>query len=259
MIREYESDRREPRLDRRAALKVAGGALVAAAVPKNSPAADTTGSASIPYNEYAQYDALGLAELVRKKELKPEELLEAAIARAEAVNPKINAIVVKLYDQARQAIKDGLPDGPFTGVPFLVKDVFFWMEGVECSEGSRLFQGHKPRRDDTVIERYRRAGLVLFGRTHSPEGGIAAVTESALHGITRNPWNLERTAGGSSGGSAAAVAAGIVPIASASDGGGSIRIPASCCSLFGLKPTRARNPLGPEFFGLWGGTLGRRH
>jgi Asp-tRNA(Asn)/Glu-tRNA(Gln) amidotransferase A subunit family amidase len=138
-------------------------------------------------------------------------------------------------------------------VPFLVKDLGFYMKGVECSDGSRLSKGNVPSQDDTVVKRYRDAGLVIFGRTHSPESGLTAVTESALHGITRNPWNRERTAGGSSGGTAAAIAVGIVPMGSGNDGGGSIRIPASCCGLFGLKPTRARVPWGPNAFELWGG------
>lgn len=150
--------------------------------------------------------------------------------------------------EARKAIACGLPDGPFRGVPFLVKDLLFQMKGVECSNGSRMFLGYKPERDDTVIQRYRDAGLVIFGRTHSPELGLTAVTDSALHGVTSNPWNHERTAGGSSGGTAAAIAVGIVPMGSGNDGGGSIRIPASCCGLFGMKPTRARVPLGPDLF-----------
>lgn len=253
MLDRLDSPGHQRRFDRRTALKLAGGALLAATVGETRSAAETCQSAAVPFDEYAQHDAMGLAELVRKQEVTPEELLEAAIARAEAVNPKINALVVTLYDEAREEIKQGLPRGPFTGVPFLVKDLGFWMKGVECSEGSQLFQGHKPPRDDTVIERYRSAGLVIFGRTHSPEGGNAAATESVLHGTTRNPWNLERTAGGSSGGSAAAVAAGVLPMASASDGGGSIRIPAACCGLFGLKPTRGRVPLGPDVFEFWDG------
>ena len=160
-------------------------------------------------------------------------------------NGKVNAIVVNLYDEARQTLARGLPDGPFRGVPFLVKDLLFQMKGVECSNGSRLLKGNRPAHDDTVIERYRSAGLVIFGRTHSPEFGMTAVTDSALHGITRNPWSRDRTSGGSSGGTAAAIATGIVPMGTGNDGGGSIRIPASCYGLFGMKPTRSRVPLGP--------------
>jgi amidase/6-aminohexanoate-cyclic-dimer hydrolase len=203
--------------------------------------------------EYSKYDGLGLAELVKRREVQATELLERAMARTEAVNGKINAIVLKLYDQAREAILSGLPKGPFTGVPFLVKDLDFRMRGVVSTEGSRLYADNVADADDTVVQRYRQAGLVIFGRTHSPELGGLPTTESALHGITRNPWNLERTAGGSSGGTAAAVAAGVVPMGSASDGGGSIRIPASCCGLFGLKPTRARVPWGPRIFEIWEG------
>ncbi|MEZ6115721.1 MAG: amidase [Pirellulaceae bacterium] len=190
-------------LDRRDAVKLGGGLMLAALC--RHAAANTTHK-HLPYEEYASYDALGLAELVRTKKVKPEELLEAAIARAEAINGKVNAIVVKLYDEARQAIADGLPDGPFRGVPFLVKDLLFQMKGVECSGGSRMLKGYKPKYDDTVVKRYRKAGLVLFGRTHSPEFGMTAVTDSSLYGVTSNPWDLSRTAGGSSGGTEAAIA-----------------------------------------------------
>jgi len=233
-------------LNRRQALQFGSGLALTALAGHGctSPAAPS----SFPYEEYARYDAVGLSELVRKKEVKPEELLDAAIARAEGINKRINAIVVKLYDEARKVIARGLPDGPFSGVPFLVKDLLFQMKGVECSSGSRFFLGYKPNQDDTVVQRYRKAGLVVFGRTHSPEFGLTAITDSVLHGVTSNPWNLERTAGGSSGGTAAAIAAGIVPMGSGNDGGGSIRIPASCCGLFGMKPTRARVPLGPDLF-----------
>ena len=232
-------------LNRRQAVKLAGG-LVLTALSARTDAMTTTNT--FPYEEYAKFDALGLAELVHTKKVKPEELLEAAIVRAEVVNETINAIVVKLYDEARKTIACGLPDGPFRGVPFLVKDLLFQMKGVECSNGSRLLSGYKPNHDDTVVQRCRKAGLVIFGRTHSPEFGMTAVTDSALHGVTRNPWNLDRTSGGSSGGTAAAIAAGIVPMGTGNDGGGSIRIPASCCARFGMKPTRSRVPLGPDFF-----------
>ncbi len=205
------------------------------------------------FEEYAKRDALGLAELVRNKEVTPEELLNAAIARTESVNPKINAIAGTMYDMARESIKRALPDGPLSGVPFLIKDLSFAMKDVDAFFGSALFDGQKSKADSTVVARYRKAGLVLFARTQVPEQGILPTTESTFAGITRNPFNLERTAGGSSGGSAVAVAAGIAPMASASDGGGSIRIPASCCGLFGLKPTRARIPNGPDAFEAWGG------
>ena len=207
----------------------------------------------LPFDEYQKYDGLGLAALVRQKEVTAEELLDAAIARLSAVNPKINAIAGTMFDQARTQIKQGLSKGPFTGVPFLVKDLSFPMKDVESAAGSKLFKGRVPTADSTPVARFRKAGLVLFARTQVPELGILPTTESTFAGITRNPFQLDRTAGGSSGGSAAAVAAGIAPMASASDGGGSIRIPASCCGLFGMKPTRARVPTGPDRFEAWGG------
>jgi amidase len=203
--------------------------------------------------EYDRYDALGLAALVAAKEVSAGELLETAIARAEAVNPTLNAIVHKLYDLGRAAIAAGLPAGPLSGVPFLLKDLGALIRGAPTSSGSRFFDGMVAEFDSTITERYRKAGLVVFGRTATPELGLTATTETALHGPTRNPWNLERIAGGSSGGSAAAVTARVVPAAHATDGGGSIRIPASCCGLFGLKPTRARSPAGPIFGEGWSG------
>lgn len=239
-----------PEESRRGFLKNISMAALIGAVGVEGRAGDTR---SLPFDEYTKHDGIGLAELVKQRQVSPEELLEAAIARAEAVNPQINAIVVKLYDRARKQIALGLPDGPFRGVPFLVKDLGFWMKGVECADGSRLYQGHTPTKNDTVIDRLEKSGLVIFGRTHVPEFGLVATSESVLHGVTRNPWALDRIAGGSSGGTAAAVAAGIVPFGTASDGGGSIRIPASCCGLFGLKPTRCRVPLGPDSFEMWEG------
>ena len=210
------------------------------------------------FDNYEKLDGIGLAELVRSKQVSPEELLETALHRMRKLNPHINAIVDTCMDQARQAIKQGLPQGPFTGVPFLLKDISFPMKGCPSSYGSNLFANRPETVDSTAVKRYREAGLVLFGRTRVPELGILPTTESTHGGITRNPFDLERTAGGSSGGSAAAVAARIVPMASASDGGGSIRIPAACCGLFGLKPTRARVPVGPGKFESWGG-LGTLH
>ena len=203
--------------------------------------------------DYEAYDGLALAELVAKREVKPEELLEAAIERVERLNPKLNAVVYTWYDEARAAIAQGLPDGPFRGVPFLLKDLHAYFAGQPISNGSKLFDGFVPDHDTSLVERYRRAGLAIFGRTASPEFGFTATTESALHGNTCNPWNPAHTAGGSSGGAAACVAAGILPLANASDGGGSIRIPASCCGLFGMKPTRGRNPAGPDVGEGWGG------
>ena len=203
--------------------------------------------------DFEKYDGLGLADLVRRKEVSPAELLEAAIARAEAANPTLNAIVTRLYDQARAAVAAGLPSGPFTGVPYLLKDLGALYTGAPTSFGSTFFDGYVADHDSEITARLKRAGLVIFGRTNTPEMGLAPSTEPRRFGPTRNPWGLAHSAGGSSGGSAAAVAAGVVPMAHATDGGGSIRIPASCCGLFGLKPTRARNPMGPDAGEGWGG------
>jgi len=190
-------------------------------------------------------DGLGLADLVRRREVSATELLEAAISRAEVQNPKYNFLTHKMYDYGRAEITRGLPTGPFTGVPFLVKDLGIDVAGHPTSNGSRLFDGYIAPRNSTLVDRYRAVGLVIFGKTTSPEFGIAATTESRRFGLTRNPWDPTRSSGGSSGGSSAAIAAGVVPIANASDGGGSIRIPASTTGLFGLKPSRGRTPSGP--------------
>ncbi|CAB3789655.1 amidase [Pararobbsia alpina] len=208
--------------------------------------------AVLEFDEYRQCDATQLAQWVANGVVSPRELLETAIARAEAVQPTINAITQKHFDLARTAIDQGLPTGPFTGVPFLLKDVSVQMAGTSTSNSSKLYAGVIAQQDSTLVSRYRQAGLVIFGKTNTPEMGLAASTETALNGTTRNPWDLSRTPGGSSGGAAAAVAAGIVPAAQGSDGGGSIRIPASCCGLFGFKPTRARTPLGPFVGEGWG-------
>ena len=191
-------------------------------------------------------DGLGLAARVRAGELSASELLEAAVQRLETVNPRLNAVVTPLIDEARAAIAAGLPDGPFTGVPFLVKELVAAVRGTPSSAASRLYARAIAPHDSELVARYRRAGLVIMGKTNSPEFGISPTTESRLYGVTRNPWRLDLAPGGSSGGSAAAVAAGIVPVAHATDGGGSIRIPASACGLFGLKPTRARITAGPD-------------
>lgn len=204
-------------------------------------------------DDYEAQDALGLAAWVRNGEIAPGELLEAAVDRVEERNPRLNAIVIPAFEEARKAIEAGLPLGPFRGVPFLLKDLYAAWKGVQLTNGSRFFADAVPDYDADLVVRYRRAGLVFFGRSASPEFGITTSTESVLYGATRNPWNPERSAGGSSGGAAAAVAAGIVPAAHASDGGGSIRIPASCCGLFGLKPTRARTPAGPRVGEGWSG------
>ena len=202
--------------------------------------------------DYDRYDALELAKLVRTRELSAVEVLDEAIARAEAVNPRLNAIVSKSYDDARAQAGKTLPDTPLAGVPFLIKDITY-QRGLACSSGSRLFADFVPDHDSELVARYRTAGLLLFGRTSTPEFGLNVSTESVLLGVCRNPWNLQKTTGGSSGGAGAAVAAGIIPAAHATDGGGSIRIPAACCGLVGLKPTRARTPLGPDVGEGWGG------
>lgn len=203
--------------------------------------------------DLSQMDGLAMAELVRKRKISPRELLEYSIERIESLNPQLNAIAHRFYDQARHTIKNELVTGPFTGVPFLTKDLSFDISNRPAEYGSRLFKGHVAAGDSTIVTRLRKAGLVLVASTRVPEFGLLPTTESVLGGITRNPWSLRHTAGGSSGGSASAVAAGMAPMAGASDGGGSIRIPASCCGLFGFKPTRGRTPLGPNRFETWGG------
>jgi amidase len=205
------------------------------------------------FSDYAQYDGLGLAELVRKKEVKPGELVEEAISRIEKLNPQLNAVIHKMYDLAQKAAEGNLPDGPFKGVPFLLKDLMAVYAGVPMRSGSRFHQGYVPDHDGELVKRFKAAGLVVVGKTNTPEYGLTPVTEPELFGPTNNPWDLSRTSGGSSGGSAAAVAARMVPLAHGNDGGGSIRIPASCCGLFGLKPTRGRTPLGPDLGEAWQG------
>ncbi|HTT97971.1 MAG TPA: amidase family protein [Rhizomicrobium sp.] len=199
------------------------------------------------FAEYAKYDGLGLAALVAKKKVKPIELLDEAIARAEELNPKLNAIVYKDYERARAAAKGKLPKGVFTGVPFLLKDIFALAQGVPTRQASRFFPPIPWPHDSEMTVRFKSAGLVPFAKTNVPEFGLVPTTESKLYGAAHNPWDLSRSTGGSSGGSGAAVAAGIVPLAHANDGGGSIRIPASACGLVGLKPTRGRVSYAPDF------------
>jgi len=199
------------------------------------------------FDDLAWLDATAQAELVRKKEVKPIELVEAAIERIERINPTLNAVVTPMYDLARETATGELPDGPFTGVPFLLKDILAAYAGVPMTLGSKLLQNFVPDHDSELVLRMKRAGLIVVGKTNTPELGILPTTEPHLFGPCCNPWDTERTTGGSSGGSAAAVASGMIPMAHANDGGGSIRIPASCCGVFGLKPTRGRNPLGPDF------------
>lgn len=199
------------------------------------------------FSDYDKYDGLGLAELVRKKEIKPSELVEEAISRIEKLNPQINAVIHKMYELARKAADGDVPDGPFKGVPFLMKDFVMAYAGVPLTNGSRFFKNFIPDHDSELVKRFKTSGVIVVGKTNTPEFGLAPTTEPQLFGPTNNPWDLNRTPGGSSGGSAAAVAARMVPLAHGSDGGGSIRIPASCCGVFGLKPTRGRNPIGPDF------------
>jgi len=211
------------------------------------------------FRDYEQYDALGLADLVRRGKVKPGELLEAAIERVEARNPSVNAVVMKLYDYGRQAIADGLPDGPFRGVPYLMKDLTASVAGVRMTRGSKFFADTPPPAADSEhVRRLRRAGLVIFGRTNTCELGLSLTCEPRLYGPTRNPWDLTRISAGSSGGAAAAVGARMLPMAHASDGFGSIRAPAACCGLVGLKPTRSRNTFAP-FAGEGLGGLSTEH
>jgi amidase len=206
------------------------------------------------FSQYRNYDGLGIAQLIRGREVTAREVLEAAIGAAEAVNPHVNALSQKLYDLGFATISQGDSSAPFAGVPFLLKDVSAMLKGARTTQGSRFFADAPPATaDTTLVERFKQAGVIIFGKTTTPELGLAPSTETSLTGATRNPWNLSLTAGGSSGGAAAAVATGIAPLAHGSDGGGSIRIPASCCGLFGLKPTRARTPSGPLVGEGWGG------
>jgi amidase len=214
-------------------------------------------------DELVGYDAVGLSELIRKGEITPAELLETTIQRIEKINPKLNAIIHKVYDQARTAVANlssgtkgtQTKDSVFCGTPFLLKDLVAECKGTPFNEGSSAVQGYISKLDSELVKRHKASGLIIVGKTNTPEFGILTTTEPSLHGPTFNPWDPSLSPGGSSGGSAAAVAAGIVPMAHGNDGGGSIRIPASCCGLFGLKPTRGRNPLGPLFGDIGGGIV----
>jgi amidase len=199
----------------------------------------------VNFAELSGLDATALADLVRSRSVSPLELVEATVGRIEQINPRLNAIVMPMYDEAR-AVAAQPVRGPFGGVPFLLKDLFASYAGVRLTGGSRFLKVYLAPVDTELVARFRRAGLIVVGKTNTPEFGLLPTTEPELFGPTCNPWDVTRTTGGSSGGSAAAVAAGIVPMAHANDGGGSIRIPASCCGVFGFKPTRARVPLGPH-------------
>ncbi len=204
------------------------------------------------FEDYRAQDATGLAALVAGGEVSAGELLDAAVARMAEVNPQINAVTLDLTQRARS---EAQADGPLAGVPFLLKDLGAAMAGTVTSRGSRMFAHSTAAADSALTAAYRAAGLSIFGKTNTPEFGLWPVTESELLGVCRNPWDLSRTPGGSSGGAAAAVAAGIVPAAHATDGGGSIRTPAACCGLFGLKPSRGRVSFSPGGEGWAGASI----
>jgi amidase len=204
---------------------------------------------------YEDFDGLALADLVRRGEVKPIELVDTAIARIESLNPRINSVVSKQYERARELAQQPLTDAPFCGVPFLFKDLGAFQPGEPATFGSRYCKSFKPRLQSEIVTRYLKAGFIPLGRTNTPEFGLLPTTEPKLHGPSRNPWNTEHITGGSSGGSAAAVASRMVPLAHAGDGGGSIRIPASCCGIFGLKPSEGRSPLGPTGGRAWHGLV----
>ncbi len=205
--------------------------------------------------EYSSCDGVALADLVRKREVSPKELAHLFAEAVEKVNPRINAVIEVYSDRIRGLDDHAVSAGPFAGVPFLMKDIGAGESGRRQEMGSRLMKGHVADKDSFLTALFKEAGLTLLGRTTTPEFALGISTESALTGATRNPWNLETMSGGSSGGSAASVAAGIVPIAHASDNGGSIRIPASACGLVGLKPSRGRVTLGPDIGEPWPGML----
>lgn len=230
-----------PGLSKRQLLKaglITGISTVASLASTNSLAR----SDSSIQEAYSKHDAVGLADLVRQGQLSTTELLDEAIRRAEQLNPRINAIVAEHYDFARRQLAGQLPDGPFSGVPFLLKDLGAQLNGTVTTGGSRLLKHAVARTNSTLVQRYLQAGLVVFGKTNTPEFGLALTTENLFHGDCLNPWNTAHSTGGSSGGSAAAVASGIVPVAHATDGGGSIRVPAAHCGLFGFKPSRGLTP-----------------
>jgi len=203
--------------------------------------------------DYVSLDATALAERVRRREVSPAELVEAAIARLEQVEPDLAGMAEWTLDQARRAARAPLPDGPFAGVPFLLKDNMHFAAGLPYHNGSRIWRGFVPPQDSEMVRRFRAAGLIILGSTKVPELSLTPVTEPRHFGRANNPWSLDRTTGGSSGGSCAHVAARTVPMAHATDGGGSIRIPAACCGLFGLKPSRGRTPNGPFIGEGWHG------
>lgn len=208
------------------------------------------------FETYFQKDGLALGEMVRRGEVSALELLETAIARAEVVNPKINAIVYRFYERARDSARSFKPgDQPFAGVPLLLKDILGNCEGAPTRSASSFLPDAPATSDSYLVARFKQAGFIPFAKTNVPEFGLPPITEPRLYGAARNPWDVNRTPGGSSGGSAAAVAAGVAPVAHANDGGGSIRIPAACCGLVGLKPTRGRNSVGPDLGDIMNGLV----
>ncbi|CAM3797405.1 amidase [Parendozoicomonas haliclonae] len=202
-----------------------------------------------------QYDATGLAELIRSKQISADEAFDYVVSQIEALNPAINAVIRTRYEAARKELTQVDADAPFAGVPFLTKDLLASIEGEILSFGSKALANNRATADASLVKRFRKAGLVILGQTNTPELGLMGITEPKAYGPSRNPWDLNRTPGGSSGGTAAAVAAGIVPMASGGDGGGSIRIPSSCCGLFGLKPSRGVQPIGPFIGEAWAGAV----
>ena len=205
------------------------------------------------FKEYDDYDGLGLADLISSGAVSVKEVLEAAIARIETLNPLVNAVNYPMFAEGRRSVEEGLPDGRFRGVPFLLKDQLAPYAGIPMASGCRALKQYIPDFDSELVKRYKNTGVITLGKTNVPEFGLIPATEPLVFGPTRNPWNTAHSSGGSSGGAAAAVAGGMVPLASGNDGGGSIRIPASCCGLFGLKPSRGRTPNGPNDGEYWQG------
>ncbi len=210
---------------------------------------------SSAFKEYEKYDGIGLSELIKKKEVTPDEVLEAAISKIEKLNPQLNAVITKMYDEAKEIVKKGVKTGVFAGVPMLLKDISQLYKGVRYTMGSKLLRDFVPDIDSEFVKRIKNSGALIIGKTNVPEFGLMGTTEPEYFGATKNPWDLSRTPGGSSGGSAAAVASRMVPVATGNDGGGSIRIPASCCGVFGLKPSRGRTPNGPLNGEIWMGLV----
>ena len=207
------------------------------------------------FDDVLTLDATAQAALVRRGEVSPLHLVDAALEAIGRVNPRLNLVVTRMDEQARAAASGPLPDGPFRGVPFLLKDLLTNCAGVRTSAGSRMLRDFVPDHDSELVRRLKAAGLIIVGKTNTPEFGLLPTTEPLLFGPARNPWDPTRSTGGSSGGAAAAVAARLVPMAHGNDGGGSIRIPAACCGVFGLKPTRGRLTLGPDIGDIMGGLV----